>query len=84
MDTDFPSPQGWHLCRLRLQKFQRSVGATSSEYAAPTGLKFCLGCGSTNMSRRWRFGLRRRVSALKARTCPRTLNPNAAVLVFVY
>ena len=37
-------------------------GATSSEYAAPTGLKLCLGCGSTKMPRRrrWTEAKRRR------------------------
>ena len=43
--------QGWHLCRLAIKNQSSSVGATSSEYVAPTGLKFCWGCGSTNMPR---------------------------------
>jgi|SRR5665213_3749223 len=35
---------------------QAPSGATSSEYAAPTGLKFYFGFGSTNMPRRRRWG----------------------------
>ena len=35
---------------------QAPSGATSSEYAAPTGLEFCLGCDSTNMPRLRRWG----------------------------
>jgi hypothetical protein len=78
MGTDFKARQGWHICRKRaFEKFQAPSGATSSEYAAPTGLKFCLGCSSIKMPRLRRCGMRRHVAALKARTCPRTPKPHS-------
>jgi|SRR5208282_222797 len=42
---------------MRIAKIPKlRSGAASLEYAAPTGLTFCLGCASTKMARRRRWG----------------------------
>jgi hypothetical protein len=66
-DTNLPDCEGSKVRRTGIfvetatKMNQAPSGATSAEYAAPTGLKFYFDCGSTNMSRRrrWGFGMRK-------------------------
>jgi hypothetical protein len=53
--SQFPSPEGWPLCSNAPGKTPSSVGATSSDAAAPTELGDLFASSSTDKSPLWRW-----------------------------